>query len=784
MSTSLPLHPTRRVTRALALCASALLAPLALAGCNMGVATSSPGDGSVKSRLVEVQTCDELHDHLTADAIAKAQDQAWQMLHQRYDYWYRGDVEVDAGGDFNGPVAAPPETIDNGANDRPVGHTDTNTQVAGVDEGDIVETDGLHIYLLHGQQLIVVKSWPPAALAEQAAFDLEGQPQEMFVADGRAVIYSSVYFDGPRPDYGYPDDVPPFVGPRPVEPGGDPDPGAIDAGVPTDPANVSGGISADEAFADSLPPGPPQPGVPYLPSGAGSFTKITTLDVSGDAPVLVSEHYIEGYALSSRRHDDVARVIVQASLRGPIANAYGWVNLYDDRGNRLDGDALARRVQTWLEDRIATIRSASLTDWLPRELVREDGELREVPPSCADFYVPPVGQTGYGLTEVVTSHMDGGPIGRTAILGEASTVYANETSLLLAQPDYRWDELRRRSEQRSVLHRFALDGDRTTYEASGVFPGRVNNQFSIDERGGVVRIATTRDRAVGDDEVALPDSDEPVIDWVQTEPVNYVVTLAQKGDTLEALGSTPPMAPNERIQSARFVGDLAYVVTFRQIDPLFVVDLSDPAAPTVLGSLKIPGFSTYMQPLDDDHLLTIGRYVDPNSNRDAGLQLQIFDVSDPTNPVQMHTLTVRGYSSAQSDHRAFIFDRDKGLLAIPVEDYGYHFSSTLRLFHVSIDDGFAEAGSISHDTLFADCVKFDGPDEMYVDYSCNYPANVRRGLFIDDYVYAISYGGVSVHALPSLEEVGSVKLPQPQGYFGGWYPPEVLVDAPRGDVAF
>src|SRR5690606_30444368 len=207
------------------------------------------------------------------------------------------------------------------------------------------------------------------------------------------------------------------------------------------------------------------------------------------------------------------------------------------------------------------------------------------------------------------------------------------------------------------------------------------------------------------------------------------------------------------------IDDKAYVVTFRSVDPLFVIDLADPAAPTVLGEVKIPGFSTYMHPLDATHLLTIGRAGDGSE----GMQLQIFDVSDPTDPRQVQSFVVAGgYSAAEYDHKAFVFDPVSSLLAVPVEQYDTSFSSTLRLFHVSVDEGFTARGVIDHSGLFDGCIVMEG-DYSY--YGCSYSASMRRGLFIDEYVYAVSYGGITVHPLADVvTPVATEKLPEPVFY--------------------
>jgi uncharacterized secreted protein with C-terminal beta-propeller domain len=239
--------------------------------------------------------------------------------------------------------------------------------------------------------------------------------------------------------------------------------------------------------------------------------------------------------------------------------------------------------------------------------------------------------------------------------------------------------------------------------------------------------------------------------WIPPTTDNLVSTMGLKGNALELLGSTPPLAEGERIFSARFLGDLGYIVTFRQVDPLFAIDLSNPESPKVLGELKIPGFSDYMHPLGDSHLLTIGRDIDETTQRDNGTALQIFDVSDPVHPRLAHKKLVGdGYSEANHNHKAFNFYADKGLLAFPFVSYQSDFSSTLELWDVSADVGFNRRGAVDHsDLVLDDCGGVPYAVEDFY-YYCGYQPQITRGVFIDEFVYSISHGGVRVHDVDDL----------------------------------
>ena len=212
----------------------------------------------------------------------------------------------------------------------------------------------------------------------------------------------------------------------------------------------------------------------------------------------------------------------------------------------------------------------------------------------------------------------------------------------------------------------------------------------------------------------------------------------------------------------RFVGQRGYVTTFRQIDPLFVVDLSTPTALKVLGALTIPGFSEYMQPIDDNHLLTIGRNADANGH-EQGLALKIFDVTNGASPTVVHEFAYTGQeygsSDAEYDHKAFTYFAEKGLLAFPYYAYGTGVNggmhSSLELFKVDLAGGFTKLGSVDSTTI-----EQSSPQGYCGGY---YGPSVRRGVFLENFVYSVSYAGVVAKDTNNLAAAGAqVALPAPQ----------------------
>lgn len=656
----------------------------------------TPPPGEPQARLDRVEGCEPLTEALRADASAKIAVQADEL---RSSGW--------SADEFAGPPA-PTAPDPEGA---PRDFTDTNVQVEGVDEADIVETDGQRIYLLHGSSFVVVDAWPPVDAALESETEIEGFPEAMFVAEGRAVVFSTVYDEVGR--FGDIGDCR-FIGP------------------PTP--------FVDPALVGDIAPCAP------------AVTKVTVLDATA-APVVTREVYLEGIFTTARRHESIVRLVVQGGHGLPDGVPDFWTELYSDAPPQTDEEFRAR-VDAWEQAALAAIEQSELGDWLPGQWAVRDGVLEVLPPLCSEVHLPPAGRSAHGMTRILALDMtaDGGELHDALIVGHASDVYASLDRLVLAQRDWEIAE----DGDRTAIHLFEVGATTlaTAYLGSGYVPGVPHGQFSFDMREDVLRVATTRTgRLAGSDELRT---------------TSRIVTTRLVDGALETLGSTGDLAPDERIFAVRYVGDRGYLVTFRQIDPLFVVDLSDPAQPTVLGELELPGFSEYMHPLGDDHLLTIGQDAD-EEGRVLGLALRIFDVSDDANPTLAHLYRFgeQGWSAANHDHRAFIFDPARGLLTFPYVAYEGPYRSVLELFSVDAASGFTPLGEVDHTDLTES--RCGLPDQ----WQCPYSAEIRRGLFIDDFLFSISAAGVRAHAADDLSApVSTVVLPAQPG--AGLPLPEVL----------
>lgn len=676
---------------------------LILASCN----DSSSGFSAAEGALQQAQDCGDVLESIHADAIAKIDFQARAVEDGTY-YGGFGDEGVDGGGGTGGAVPAAP-TADGGGGDGPRGFSDTNRQVADVDEADIVKVgdEGRKLYVIRGNGFYEFDSWPAAETARAADLQIEGSPIEMFVADGRAVVFSAVY-----------------------------DIRELDDG------DLCGSGGFDPRLVD-VPEG-------GLTCGR-SFVKITVIALESEGPRAVREVYVDGFYTSSRRHDDMVRAVVQSHLHQPTSVPELW-EYYEGRQYETRQEAI-EIAQEWARAAKAAIRETSLEQWLPVWGERVDGEIVEREVQCEDFYSPAPGITDYGLTQIVgIDATEDDPIRIASILGWASVVYSNRASMVLAQPDWSW-ATRGIESDRTAVHRFAVsfEEERTRYQGSGFVAGMVEDQFSIDERDGVIRIATTRTTWSHNDNLDV---------WIPPVTHNFVSAMRLSEGALQVVGSTPPLAEGERIFSARFLGDLGYIVTFRQVDPLFAIDLSNPEELKVLSELKIPGFSDYMHPLGPDHLLTIGRDIDEDTLVDNGTALQIFDVSDPTDPVLAHKVLVgSGFSAANHNHKAFNFytdGEDGGLLAFPFVSYESAVSSTLELWSVDAEAGMSRLGAVDHSSLITnDCPDWTAPggvpfEPLLFEQACGYEPQISRGVFIDAYIYSISHGGVMVHEVADL----------------------------------
>lgn len=367
---------------------------------------------------------------------------------------------------------------------------------------------------------------------------------------------------------------------------------------------------------------------------------------------------------------------------------------------------------------------------------------------------------------------------KETVLASADNVYSSSNNLYLA--DTFWEEYNPSGvlpyevemfvksiyypnisiTMKTVVNKFSLDNGEINFVAQGIVPGNILNQFSMDEFENNFRIATTVENYSN----SISESRSNNNLYILNEDMNLI-------------GSIEGIAPDEKIYSVRFMGKKGYMVTFKHVDPLFVIDLSDAKNPKILGKLKIPGYSDYMHPIDETHLLGIGK--DANELEDfekihsqgavyytaiKGVKMAIFDVSDVENPKEVFKYIIgdRGTESeALLNHKAILFDKEKELLVLPITvvenntpntDY-YGTEQTFQgavVMNVSLENGLSERGRITHVT---------SEEEMKRGYYYGSESVIRRSLFMDDILYTLSSKALKANNLGDLTEVNKIELP-------------------------
>ena len=703
-----------------------LLFPLALMGSLFGCGGSGLGEpAGIQNRLTleSFGSCDALEQYIEDEAVL---DMKTQLDSVKSGGWY--------GPLFGRAEATGAPAADSATKSAPSAYTKTNTQVAGVDEADFVKNDGTRILQLVGQKLYATRSWPANTLAVSGSLTVEGYPTQMFLDEkNRVVIFSGVYtkYDG-------------FT-----------DGGGVLGG--------GGGVAADVACGPSF--------CGYYPSNTTKVTVVDATDIS--KLTVVGEYYLPGSYADSRRIGSSVRIVLRDSFRWPAALKWWPDSTSGDlfqKGNEAKLDAA---IETLKADNERLIRAQGLSQWLPaqkRKLL--DGRTIDVPVNCTDYYKSNA-PTHLGVATVATLDLDSAaasptlPITNTSVLGEVGQIYASKSALYIASDHWWWWPKPGQTDY-TYLHKFDItDKSRARYVASGGVEGHIVDQFSMDESADAFfRIATTINTRV-------PDTDPKTNPWGRIETTNRISVLKESAGALSITGKSEDVAKGERIYSSRFVGNRGFVVTYRQVDPLYTFDLSNPAAPKRVGELKVPGFSTYIHPLDANNLLTIGVYTpDPSGGavdwRERRLQLSIFDVSDFANPKQKFTQlvgTAYGWSDATYDHKAFNYFPERKLLAIPFSDYTVttsgdpwgSFTSELRVYNVDATTGFSLKGTVGLKDVY---VSAGSPDFRYY-----YTPAVRRSVMAtdagQDYVYAISDAGIRVATGATLSTtLGTVIYPR------------------------
>lgn len=358
---------------------------------------------------------------------------------------------------------------------------------------------------------------------------------------------------------------------------------------------------------------------------------VTTVDLSDpERPTVDSVRRIDGEIVSAREHDGVVRVAVASRPSLPFVHPGPGRTLAEARA----------------ENR-AIVRGSSAHDWLPTQRM---AGVRAPLVDCGDLRHP---KTGAGLGTVTVLTMDPAEptaTDATAVAADGSMVYASTDRLYVATTDGGWSWIRRGRDDGPTtdIHAFATDDTSTTYVASGSVPGYVPDRWAFSEYDGVLRVAA-----------------EQGAGWNLRETV--VSALEEDGSSLEVVGSVGGIGRGEQIKAVRWFGDLGVVVTFRQTDPLYTLDLSEPARPRIAGELKVRGYSAYLHPVGDDLLAGVGQDANARGT-ERGLQVSTFDIASVAHPSRVAKLELGGrwsYSPLEHDSRAFTYLPDERLMFVP-----------------------------------------------------------------------------------------------------------------------
>ena len=602
---------------------------------------------------------------------------------------------------------------DNGGAD----YSTTNVQVENVDEPDYLKNDNKYVYIVSRNTLSIIDAYPAedAKLVLKIALDIESQYiQNMFLNDNRLVIFYNGQSDEeiipqfdfiPRPSYS------PVTHALIVD--------VSDKESPT----ILKDYSIDGHFRDARMIGDyayfvtnnhinhQNPRLPVIMEDSvrimtpdafyfdnleefSNFNTLTAIDIFGDT--INSETFLMGYSGSFYVSENNFYLTYQQNM------PFGY---YEDSSRDRFFDVIVPLLPNNIQDEIKNIQNDSSS-------------------SASEQWVK--------ISELMQNSYNGMDKKEKEDLFEKIREALNE-----------YDANIQEENRKTIIHKISIDEEKIEYVAKGTVPGRLLNQFSMDESGDRFRVATTV---------------EYYIQHEGTIRSNAVYVLDEE---LDIVGELEDIAPDESIFSSRFMGDRLYLVTFEQIDPFFVIDISTDT-PKILGELKIPGFSNYLHPFDEDHVIGIGRDTKVDSNdrvQQLGVKIALFNVADVSNPKVLDDFVIgdrSSHSEALHNHKAFFFDKTRNVLSIPISgdsDGLEHITSKMfapeynrwsgfYVFDVDSTNGFYIKGTITH----------QDSDSRY------YGMGDARTFYIDDVLYTASQGYLKMNSFENLEEVNSIKL--------------------------
>ncbi len=577
-------------------------------------------------------------------------------------------------------------------------YSDTNLQVQGVDEADIAKTDGEYLYQIANQNIVISKIYP--------ADDMEVVKNIPFGQDGNYSDFSPIelYID---------DNYLVAIGSTNYH-----------FAVPD--------MKETERSETKI----------YPPVGFSSSVKVIVYDRTyKEHPKEIKAMEIEGSYLSSRK--------IGSSLYLVSNKFLGGYHIMNEEA-----------------------------DYAPALRYRDNEEEYSEIPYSDIHYFPKAVSPNYLTVIGVNLDKPDEKANISTYLGAGENIYASSEHLYIALTEYEavnesvedppvTTEQQKmiappmpiQRNQNTAIHKFALMDGYIAYKGKGNVPGKILNQFSMDEHKGYFRIATTTGNFFGQDD---------------NQSKNNVYIL---DDELKTVGKIEDIAPGEKIYSARFMGNRGYLVTFKKVDPLFVFDLEDPEHPEILGKLKIPGYSDYLHPYGENYIIGFGKDTIETGEEQSGdgvsrafyqgMKIALFDITDVTNPIELHKEIIgdRGTDSELlRNHKSLLFDEQRNLLAFPVTvmeikepeqntigwpQYGEFTFQGAYVYNLDTEHGFNLKGRITHLT---------NDDFQKAGYYHNNTRSVKRILYVGNNLYTVSDAMIKANQLNNLKEIDSLEL--------------------------
>ena len=640
---------------------------------------SSESSSEEQISLRSFDDCDALTEHILEEALVRVGP-----------YGLDGDDGIIGpfrGGDLaiaESASVSPSADLATSAPTQGEDFSGTNVQVEGVDEADIVKTDGRRIVGISRSDsseiwIADVASSAPKLLGRLALQD--GWYREMYLAGDRVFVIGS-------------------------------------SSVGIDPPGGGGVFENDQASSSEIAVSA------IAPAWDAEAVVITEVDISDpENPEVVRHLRAEGRYVSSRATGGYARVVISSPPHklGLVQPQYGY------ESSRASAERFNRLI----------IQESAVDQWLPDyNLHAADGESigRGRLMECSRVFIP---SEFSGFNQVsVLSFATGeslSPVDVVSTMTNGETVYASPSNLYVSHVVYDYDRDPDRGDPQTTVHKFSLDPSGSAdYEGSGTAAGRPINQYAFHEYDGRLFVATTSGG------------------WEDSE--SFVTVLEDDGGALQQVGKVGHLGRGEDIHAVRYIADKAYVVTFRQTDPLYVIDLSDPTNPTTEGELKITGYSAYLHPVGENLLLGVGREAD-ETGRVTGAKMSLFDVSDPENPRTLDTLVINdGSSEVEWDARAFLWWAPEELAVVPISDWENKFTGAIALTVATdaADPEITMRTRITHDI---------GQQSDEDRWGYDWERQITRSMVINDDLWTLSPGYLQANSLDTLDRKAWIDIP-------------------------